>query len=86
MSIITILFIIMMLISLVSSFSLYKFNNIYKSSSSLSLSMNSNENKLKNIIVSGFVSKANDFSDSFVFSKIYEKVIIIYVYNTILQN
>ena len=69
---ITILFLILISLSIVSSFSLYKnkFNNIYKSS----LSMSTNENTLKNIIVSGFVSKANDFSDSFVFSKIYEKV------------
>ena len=66
------LFLILISLSIVSSFSLYKnkFNNIYKSS----LSMSTNENTLKNIIVSGFVSKANDFFDSFVFSKIYEKV------------
>ena len=74
----SVLFLLLISISLVSSFSLFKyskFNNIHRSLSlSSSLSMNTNENALKNIIVSGFVSKATGFFDSFVFSKIYEKV------------
>lgn len=72
---------LLMLITLVSSFTLYK-NNQYNKISSLSMvsTTSNSENTLKNIIVSGFVSKANQIAESFVFSKLYEKV------NTILNN
>lgn len=73
---------LLMSISLVSSFTVFK-NKLYKSSSLSSLSM-INDNTLKNIIVSGFVSKANEIAESFVFSKLYEKVLLLLLLSSLM--